>query len=162
PTILFYNTFFDNRYEISYLDDEIQSVFIFDRQFYEKADAVIFHIPDLVFGSPTADEVLKLHKPKGQLWLAWSMESAINYPIQNDSVLMSRFDLVMSYKRSADIWFAYCPSRWAWLESMRQPLPVKTEEAPLVMFQSAPFNKSFRAEFASELMRQIKVNSYGR
>ena len=76
PTILFYNTFFDGPFEISYLDEEIQSAFVFDRALYEKADAVIFHIPDLIFG---VDDISKLLKPKGQIWVAWSMESAINY-----------------------------------------------------------------------------------
>jgi alpha-1,3-fucosyltransferase 10 len=162
PTILFYNTFFDHAYELSHLDEEIRSAFIFDRALYENADAVIFHMPDLIFGTPTIADVSKLLKPKGQLWVAWSMESAINYPVQDDLSFMRRFDLVMSYKRSADIWVPYCPSRWTWLEAMRRPLAVKTEEAPLVMFQSAPFNKSCRIEFASELMNQIKVDSYGR
>jgi alpha-1,3-fucosyltransferase 10 len=162
PTILFYNTFFDDPYDISYLDEKIQSTFVFDRALYEKADAVVFHIPDLIFGTPTADDISKLPKPKGQIWVAWSMESAINYPIQHDSVFMRRFDLIGNYKRSADIWVSYCPPRRAWLEAIRCPLPLKTEEAPLVMFQSAPFNRSFRIEFASELMSQIKIDSYGR
>ncbi len=152
PTILFYNTFFDDPLEISYLDEEIQSTFVFDRSYYEKADAVIFHIPDLIFGTPGVDDVSKLLKPKGQIWVAWSMESAVNYPVQDDLAFMRRFDLLMSFKRSADIWVSYCPSRLAWLEAMRRPLSLKTAEAPLVMFQSAPFNKSFRTEFASELM----------
>jgi alpha-1,3-fucosyltransferase 10 len=162
PIILFYNTFFDHPYDVSYLDAETQTAFVFDRALYDKADAVVFHIPDLIFGTPTVDEISKLLKPKGQIWVAWSMESAVNYPVQDDLVFMRRFDLVMSYKRSADIWAPYCPSRWDWLEAVRRPLPSKTEEAPLVMFQSAPFNKSRRTEFAHELMSHIEVDSYGR
>jgi alpha-1,3-fucosyltransferase 10 len=162
PTILFYNTFFDDPYEIAYLDEEIQSAFVFDRALYDKVDAVIFHVPDLIFGRPTADDISRLLKPRGQIWVAWSMESAINYPIQDDPIFMGRFDLIVSYKRSADIWVSYCPPRQAWLETIGRPLPLKTEKAPLVMFQSAPFNRSYRMEFASELKSKIKIDSYGR
>jgi hypothetical protein len=92
-------------------------------------------------------------------WVAWSKDSAVNYPIQDDPVFVARFDLSMSYKRSADLWDSYVPPRQRWLEAMEQPTPSKTERAPLVMFQSAGFNKSLRSEFALELMRDIQVDS---
>ncbi len=162
PLIVFYNTFFDDPFNIDWIDPGARSAYVSDKSLYANADAAIFHIPDLVFGTPTLDDVANLQKPQGQLWVAWSKESAVNYPIQDDPVFMARFDLSMGYRRSADLWDSYVPPRQRWLEAMKQPTPSKTERAPLVMFQSAGFNKSLRSEFASELMRDIQVDSYGR
>lgn len=162
PLILFYNTFFDDPYCIDWIDPGARDAFVHDSALYLEADAVIFHIPDLVFGTPTLDDVARLPKPQGQLWVAWSKESALNYPVQDDPAFMARFDLVMGYRQSADVWDPYVPSRSHWLESTKQPVPAKTERAPLVMFQSAGFNRSLRSEFASALMQEIQVDSYGR
>lgn len=162
PLILFYNTFFDDPYSIDWIEPAARGAFVHDKALYPEADAVIFHIPDLVFGTPTLDDVAKLQKPEKQLWVAWSKESAVNYPVQDDPAFMARFDLEMGYRRSADVWDPYVPSKSYWLESIKQPLPAKTERAPLVMFQSAGFNKSLRSEFATALMQEIQVDSYGR
>jgi hypothetical protein len=162
PKILFYTTFFDSPCDTSFFDPVVQTAYVFDKSLYEHVDAVVFHIPDLTFGTPTVADIERLVKPPKQLWVAWSMESAVNYPVLDDQQFMQRFDLEISYRRSASLWSSYFPTRTNWLEAMRRPLPPKSEKAPLVMFQSAPFNKSLRTEFASQLMQEIEIDSYGR
>ena len=162
PIILFYNAFFGSAPDVSKLDAADRAAFIWDRSLFAKADAVVFHVPDLMFNSPNLNDFAVLQKPPGQLWVARTMESAVNYPILKHPAFMARFDIVMSYERTADIWLSYCPDRASWLEALSQPLPMKTEAAPLVMFQSNPINRSGRNEYATELMTKIQVDSYGR
>ena len=162
PMILFYNSFFESAPDVSYLDAENRLAFVWDRALFAEADAVVFHIPNLVFHTPNLEDIADLQKPPGQVWVAWSMESMVNYPILKNPAFMGQFDLVMSYERSAHIWTSYCVNRATWLEALSRPLPIKTETAPAVMFQSAPSNKSGRNEYAAELMTKIKVDSFGR
>ena len=162
PLILFYNNCFDDPFDLTNFSERVRNCCVFDRSLYEKADAAIFHIPDLTFGQPNLEDVARLNKADGQLWVAWSMESSVNYPALSDPSFMARFDLTMTYRRSADFWMPYCPDRSTWNEALRRPLPAKTAAAPLVMFQSAPFNKYGRAQFAGELMKEIQVDSFGR
>ena len=162
PMILFYNSFFESEPDVSYLDAEDRQAFVWDRSLFAEADAVVFHIPDLVFHTPNLVDIADLQKPPGQVWVAWSMESVVNYPILKNRGFMGRFDLVMSYERSADIWTSYHVDRATWFDALSRPFPMKTEIAPAVMFQSAPFNRSGRNEYAAELMTKIQVDSYGR
>lgn len=162
PSILFFNSFFDSPPDVSGMKEEYRKKFTWDREMLQHADAVVFHVPDLVFGTPDVNCFMELKKGPSQLWVAWSMESAVNYPMLKDPRFLSRIDILMTYERSANIWVSYHPGRNTWLEALRQPLPNKTEIAPLVMFQSAPFNRSGRIEFASNLMNKIKTDSYGK
>jgi alpha-1,3-fucosyltransferase 10 len=162
PIILFYNTLFGAAPDVSRLDAEDRAAFSWDRSLFAEADAVVFHVPDLTFNSPNLKDFAGLQKPPRQLWVAWSKESAVNYPVLKTPAFIARFDLVMSYARTADIWTSYCPDRATWLEALSRPLPMKTETRPVVMFQSSPFNRSGRNEYASELMAKIQVDSYGR
>ena len=159
PIILFYNKFFEASPDVTGLQPEDRAAFVWDRSLFAEADAVVFHVPNLVFDTPNLKEIAKLKKPLGQVWVAWSKESAVNYPVLKDPAFIGRFDLVMSYSRSADIWAPYYPGRDAWLKALNQPLPTKTEKAPIVMFQSAPFNRSGRNEYSAELMSRIQVDS---
>jgi len=160
PIILFYTTFFGSAPDVSDLNLEDAAAFFWDRSLFAVADAVVFHVPDL-FNHANLKHIAALQKPTGQAWVAWSMESAVNFPILNVSAFMGRFDLVMSYKRTADIWTSYYPPWANWLEALSGPLPMKTETSPIVMFQSAMANRSGRYEYASGLMSKIPVDSYG-
>jgi hypothetical protein len=162
PTILFYNKFFDVAPDVSRLESEDRAAFVWDHSLFPEADAVVFHVPNLIFDTPNLKEVANLEKPAGQMWVAWSAESAVNLPVMKDPAFIGRFDLVMSYARSADIWTPYYPRRDKWLKALSQPLPTKSEKAPLVMFQSAPANRSGRNEYAAVLMTKIRVDSFGR
>src|SRR3954467_2436456 len=104
PRIVFFNRFFGSTPGLSRLDVEERAVFSSDRRGYEHADAVVFHVPSLFSRRFGRNEMEALPKPSGQLWVAWSMESAVNYPALNDPTFMRRMDLVMSYRRDADIY----------------------------------------------------------
>jgi alpha-1,3-fucosyltransferase 10 len=161
PVILFYTPFFGSAPEVADLNPQDRAAFSWERSLFTVADAVVFHVPDL-FNYASLKHIAKLEKPTGQIWVAWSMESAVNYPLLSTSSFMGRFDLEMSYRRTADIWIPYYPSRADWLEALSRPLPMKTEVSPIVMFQSAMANKSGRYEYASKLMSKIPIDSYGR
>lgn len=160
--ILFYNQFFGSTPLLVDLAPEDRNFFSWDRSLFDEAAAVVFHIPDLILGTPNLRDFFGLEKPHRQMWIAWSKESAVNYPVLNSPAFLSRFDLVMTHARTADIWCPYYPSWAIWMEALKQPLPAKTERAPIVMFQSAPHNRSHRIEYAQELMSKIDVDSYGR
>src|SRR5271170_1201429 len=67
------------------------------------------HVPNLSFGDPTLDEFFALEKPPGQIWVAWSMESACHYPALIRQDLHDRFDLVWSFRCPSDLWSTYAP-----------------------------------------------------
>jgi hypothetical protein len=162
PLILFYNKFFGSTPSLVDLVLEDRDLFSWNRSLFAKAAAVVFHIPDLIISTPNLRDFFRLEKSHGQMWIAWSKESAVNYPVLNSPAFLSRFDLVMTYARTADIWCPYFPPWARWVEALNQPLPAKTESAPIVMFQSASHNRSHRIEYARELMSKIQVDSYGR
>jgi hypothetical protein len=162
PMILFYNQFFGSEPLLTDLAPQDLDAFCWDRSLFADADAVVFHIPDLVLDTSNLTDFLRLEKPTAQMWIAWSMESAANYPILKNPAFLSRFDLVMSHARTADIWCPHYPPWATWVEALNRPLPAKTEKSPVVMFQSASHNNSQRIEYARELMRKINVDSYGR
>lgn len=156
PVILFYNDLFDRPPDTQSLNASVEGcVFTSDRRMLSRAKAVIFHIPSL-------RKRRFLFKRPGQLWVAWSMESEVNYPDLTDPAFMRRFDLTMTYRQSADIWTPYLPGRSAFESALSSPLPPKTADAPVVMFQSASIDRSGRNLLALDLMKHIPVHSYGR
>jgi alpha-1,3-fucosyltransferase 10 len=119
------------------------------------ADVVIVHLP-----TAPAAALTELEKLPGQTWVAWSMESEVTSSLIRDVEVMSRFDLEVSYRRSADVWCPYF-GRYS-VETVLAPAQAKTEPYPVACFQSNPYDASGRSRLASELIRRIKVASYGR
>lgn len=124
-----------------------------DPQDIRSADLLLIHIP-------TFDGKVPAVKPKGQLWVAWSMESEINYPILSHPEIMRVFDIRMTYRRDADVWCTYFPMDHVSL-LRAAPLP-KTEEAIAVYFDSNPRTQSKRDIYVRELMRHLKMDSFGK
>jgi hypothetical protein len=153
PTILFFNDFFDRPVDTECFDDAWPCIFTTDRRLLGRAAAVVFHIPSL-------RRMGWIRKRRGQLWVAWSMESEINYPALAEPAFMRKFDLVISYRRSTDIWCPYIPRRHEFEAALARPVPPKT--GLVAMFQSASVDKSGRNDFARELMAHIDIHSYGR
>ena len=137
------------------VSSHVRSSFFTDRARIATADAVMFHIPD--WRHRAHDD---LPKYPGQLWVAWSMESKVNYPRLADAAFMRHFDLVMSYERTADIFMPYGPHLSEW-EAARTAVIAEREPVPAVMFQSARHDACGRLAFAAELMRHLRVDSYG-
>jgi hypothetical protein len=115
-------------------------------------DAVVFHIPSFQ-GS------VDLPKPARQLWVAWSLESDANYPQLGDPAFMRQFDLAMTYRQDADVWAPYFGP--CILPQLAQPSKAKTERAPAVYFASNARSLSGQDTYVSELMRYLRVDSFG-
>jgi hypothetical protein len=95
--ILFYDRMFDSPLELERFN--IPGVrFSEDRAVLRWADAVVIHVPQ----HPLWRREF-MSKPKRQLWVAWSLESDVNYPKINDPI----WDLRMTYQRDADVWTPY-------------------------------------------------------
>jgi hypothetical protein len=124
-----------------------------DQRRFLEADAVVFHIPSL--GS-----VRLLPKPAQQKWVAWSMESDVNYPQLADPAFMARFDLTMTYRLDSDV-----PALYLDLETLhefRRPPQEKTAEAEAVYFASNRWDRNGRNEYVRVLMQHLTVHSYGK
>ncbi|MHA1189627.1 MAG: glycosyltransferase family 10 domain-containing protein [Alphaproteobacteria bacterium] len=161
PIIVIYNRFFGNPVNIPALDCGDTCVFTNDRRQIGRAAAVVFHIPD--FRRLRRWRWLRrLRKRPGQLWVAWSMESEVNYPMLANRDTMARFDLTMTYRRSADIWCPYLPWKSEFEQALETPVADKTAGAAAVLFQSAPYDRSGRNGYAGELMAHMDVHSYGK
>ena len=124
-----------------------------DRSRLPAAAAVVFHVP-------TLPATLRLPKPAGQLWVAWSMESAAMYPQLADSQFLRAFDLTMTYRLDSDVPVPYFEP--GLLADLAVPPAPKTAAAPAVLFLSNAEERSGRTEYAAELMRHLSVDSYGR
>src|SRR5262249_46331338 len=109
PLILFRTRFFGHAPWLGALSLEELQDFTLDQSRLREADAVGFHIPESSW-SPFEDTP----KFPGQLWVAWSKESNVNYPELRDPAFMRHFDLRMTYERDADIWAPYLPGYSTW------------------------------------------------
>lgn len=152
-TILFFNDFFGRPPDTN-LSCRDCCEFTTDLRRFDEATAVVFHVP-------TLEGIGELKKRPGQLWVAWSMESCVNYPLLADRSFMQNFDIRMTYEQSADIWCPYLPSEREFEQALDTPLATKTVGASTVMFQSKRLDRSGRNAFARELMEHLKVDSYG-
>jgi len=155
PIILFFNDFFGDPPDTESLAHIGGCTFTTDRRTIARAAAVVFHIPSL-------PNLSKMRKRRGQLWVAWSMESEVHYPQLADQAFMQNFDLTITYQRSADIWCSYLPNAAAFERALATPIPPKTDDAPVVMLQTSTIDRCGRNRFAQELMSHIKIDSFGR
>lgn len=151
--VLFFTPYFTGPPRLDGLPPEAE--WSTDRERLSEADIVVFHLPNwrprrLPF------------KRRGQLYVAWSLESEVNYPALSDPAFMARFDIEMSYRQRAEVWTPYLPLFAKWDALQAAPLPEKPEAAPLCMFISAPAPHSDRADYAAQLFRYMRIDSYGR
>jgi alpha-1,3-fucosyltransferase 10 len=122
-----------------------------DRRSAALADAIVFHVPTLDRAS------MPNGRRPGQRWVAWSMESDVNYPALAEPGFMAAFDLAMTYRRDADVWVPYLPPAG----ELATPAVAKTEAAPAVYIASNPRDRSGRDAYVGELMRHLAVDCYG-
>lgn len=156
PLILFWTRYFREAVDLGAIPScDVPVEWTNDRSRLSEAAAVVFHVPNL-------QEIADARKYPGQLWVAWSMESVVNYPVMADAAFMRHFDVVMTYETGADVWRPYLPEASWWEAARHAPIPPKSERAPAVHFQSSSFNKSGRDTFIAELSRHIAVDCYGR
>jgi hypothetical protein len=84
----------------------------------------------------------------------------VNYPELDDPAFMRQFEITMTYRRNATVWWPYFgPDTAAAL--LRPPRP-KAESSPVVYFRSSTVDRCGRTAYAAVLMRRVKVASYGK
>jgi hypothetical protein len=120
-----------------------------------EADAVVFHIPQWRYGTGN----LMPGKPPGQTWVAWSMESAVSYPLLADPDFMRHFDLRMTYRLDSDIPVTYVDPSLE--QTLRRPAQAKTETALAAAFISSGWDGSGRLAYLGELFGLMAIDSYG-
>lgn len=158
PLILFFNQFFTETQQTDFLECRAECEFTHDRARFAEADAVVIHLP-------ACPKIWEARKYPGQLWVAWCLESDVTVPALRDPRFMRHFDLTMTYRRDADAWWPYLPPLGfppSPTTGLMTPMAAKTERAPAVLFQSASYDRSGRNAFAFELMKKVRVDSYGR
>jgi len=99
-------------------------------------------------------------KPPGQVWALLCMESDVTYPGLADPEVVGRFDVTMTYQRSSDIWCPYVHPRL--LDELMTPPQPKSAPHPVARVQTNDYDRSGRNAYAAQLMRRIKIASYGR
>ncbi len=156
PRLAFFNRFFE-RWPSEEELGPAQIPPLFGPRNAADADAVVFHLPTL-----PADFLRHHFKPEGQIWIAWCLESPVTCQAFADPELRKRFDLTISYERSADVWAPYFVPESA--ESMRRPpLPISARErVAVVHLQSNPYDACERNRYVFDLMRKIRVDSCGK
>lgn len=150
--VLFYTPFFDRAPEHPHLNDVD---FAFDRALLPLADVVIVHLPNCA-------ERWRMRRYPGQIWVAWSQESSVNYPLLADTAFMRQFDLRMTYQSEADVWVPYLPplAEWEWI---RATSPARPEEAAATAaFISNSADRAGRAVLLAELAQHVRIDSYGK
>ena len=132
-----------------------------DQRRYAEARAVVFHIPSLKW---TPRFLLPRKLPR-QVWVAWSMESEENYLRLHDPSFMRQFDLTMTYRLNADVpilYFSYYGTIPGLVRALRAAPQPKTADAPANLMISSRVDRSGRRAYARELVRHLRVDSYGK
>jgi hypothetical protein len=126
-----------------------------DRKYMHEADVVVFHMPTV----SQKDKVLsKKNKKDGQLWVFWTMECEAHFKWQYDQIILSLFDITMTYKLNSDIPVPYFYSPYnEWLR--REPV---NKSAFSNAFISSHNDQSGRIKYLKELMTYIEVHSFGK
>lgn len=156
--ILFYNTMWDQLLELP--DEPLPTgcTMTTDKERFDEAAAVVFHIPSL-HAWPTQA------KRPGQLWVAWSMESDVNYPQLRSRAYMRPFDLTMTYRLDSDVsmpyvWYYSNATNLA--RTLREPPQPKQATNLATMLISSPIDQSGRVAYATALMGYLDIHSYGK
>ena len=153
--ILFYNGFFPfvppwEPPDLSSLDPPYETST--DCSLLAHAAAVVFHMPTLT-------ELPRIRKLAGQRWVAWSMESEINYPVLASHRAMRHFEVTMTYRLDSTVPTLYFGE--SGYRSMYRPAPDHPEPALASLFVSSSVGKQ-RADYLRELVTHMRVDSYGR
>jgi hypothetical protein len=152
--------------------------FTTDRRRYNEASIVVFHLPSLLdfplsYVPTVSRRLLKippaallkaffgLHKPLRQVWVGFWQEcprSLYYRALLNDATFLREFDIHMSYRQDADVLRGYLPAPEA-LAAFGSPMSPKV--GLINAFISSPLNQSGRLGYLKELMKHVRVDSYG-
>jgi len=155
--ILFYNTMWDQPLEAEDVPLPDGCRLTTDRARFYEAAAVVFHIPTL--------KDLPPEKVVGQVWVSWSLECDVHYPLLREPTIMQWFDLTMTYRQDADIVVTYTGVYMdgaTFAQALRTPPRPKSADNLASLFISSGIDRSGRTDYATELMRHLDVHSYGK
>jgi hypothetical protein len=126
-----------------------------DRRWRDRATAIVCHIPTLLWPPRRRNTKQRL--------VAWSAESASNYPQLSDAAYMKRFDVTMTYRMDSDVPISYLfeNDTGVPLAEFLAPAPAKHPDRLAVVLISSRFDESRRLSYLNELMRYLDVHSYG-
>jgi len=153
--IAFANSPFEGRLRLDELDGPPGVRFTSRKSERAGADVVVFHLPTLVR--------LPRIKPAGQRWVAWSLESVVNYPELDDPAFMARFDVTMTYRLSADVPIPYTVYYRGvdLLAGLRQRVDPGGRELVASLISSR-IDHSDRIRWQRELAELLPLHCYGR
>jgi glycosyl transferase family 10 (putative fucosyltransferase) len=152
PLILFYRT--RRGYTARHVPEgELDGCeFTSDAARWPEADAVLFDAAAL-------GRKASVPKYPGQRWVAWSLESAVHYPWLTDPAFLRHFEITMTYHRESTVWAPYVDQ--SVVSALLAPPRPKRPDTPAVYLQSNPMDRSGRMPYVKELMKRVKVASFG-
>jgi hypothetical protein len=169
--ILFYNMMFTMPLCYNKADIPEEFELTTDRRLMQEAVAVIFHIPSLFSSFDKLSRFIpamysiplglqRLRKKRGQIWIAWFMESEVNIPHFRAPFFLNYFELIMSYHLDADIVTPYF--YYGLKDLLRSPVREKADGKNVCAFISSPFHKSGRLNYLKTLMNYLDIHSCGK
>eukprot|EP01088_Endostelium_zonatum_P012820 TRINITY_DN27103_c0_g1_i1.p1 TRINITY_DN27103_c0_g1~~TRINITY_DN27103_c0_g1_i1.p1 ORF type:complete len:416 (-),score=29.24 TRINITY_DN27103_c0_g1_i1:91-1338(-) len=96
----------------------------------------------------------------------FSTETESNWPILKDENYLSQMDLNMTYRLKSDVPFTYFIDYdfytlfWPWSNTQRE-IQRKKVDAPVMMMISNCAPDLFRTQYLKELMKYVRIDSYG-
>lgn len=126
--------------------------FTFDRSRFVEADVAVIHVPEWSAGRI-------LSKRPRQIWVAWTAECELHYPLVDP-----RFDLSMSYRLDSDVPATYIDSfgsSAATVEAFARSPVAKRDDALAAVFVSSSYDLNGRCAFIHELAQHVPLHSYG-
>ena len=119
-----------------------------DRRYFQQADAVVFHLPNL-----SQELECNLSKPQEQIWVSWYLD-----PCVISSEIGEMFDLQMGYRQDVDVVYPYYRNDYP--ELFSQPVSIESKENKTYNFAFNHTNKNNQLEYINELNKNIEINSY--
>lgn len=124
------------------------------------ADVLVVHIPSIIAKDGVEPLIqLKQESKPNQIWVMDTLESSVNYPAMNDPSFQALFDIEMSFRRNADVWSTYIPPEF---EDEMGVVKINRRPRLCTAMISSKFDNSGRKKYMEELMKVIKIDSYGR
>ncbi|HQZ36736.1 MAG TPA: glycosyltransferase family 10 [Ilumatobacteraceae bacterium] len=125
-----------------------------DRRDYDRAEAVIFATPAM------HDSLPRQRAFPDQLWVQWSQESTVQYPMLLDEGFNAKFDLRMTYRLDSDVPIPYVtPDMFDALQPI-VPLEQRNEVA-VSAWVSGAWDRCGRDNYLLGLLDELPVHSYG-
>ncbi|XP_073515529.1 4-galactosyl-N-acetylglucosaminide 3-alpha-L-fucosyltransferase FUT6-like isoform X2 [Phyllobates terribilis] len=124
-----------------------------DRNWYSKANAVIFHHRDVC---SSKSQMPQIPRPEGQYWVWFNLESPSHST--NLGFMDNLINLTMSYRSDSDI---FSPYGWLQKKTVSQNFTIP-EKSKLVAWTISNWNPSSkRVNFYNELKNYVNIDVYG-